>query len=130
MKRNDELSCCCELAVQYALSKRLIEPEDVYYVRNQLLGELLLDEAWEGKCTEIPQTPLEISERLFSALKEDAERYPILLKEDTQTRRDLLDTAFFGHITPWPSAVTGKFYSLATEKGIPGRYGLFLQTGN
>lgn len=118
MKRNDELSYCCELTVQYALSKRLIEPEDVYYVRNQLLGELLLDEAWEGKCTEIPQTPLEISERLFSALKEDAERYPILLKEDTQTQRDLLDTAFFGHITPWPSAVTGKFYSLAAEKGI------------
>ena len=116
MERNQAIA----QLISYALEKRLIQPEDRIWTVNTLLEALALD-----GCTlpeELPPAG-ELSAALEALLDDAVERG--ILKENTVTYRDLLDTRLMGILTPRPSQVIGQFRSLyrqAPEKATDWYY--------
>ena len=116
MERNQAIA----QLISYALEKRLIQPEDRIWTVNTLLEALALDGC--ALPEELPPAG-ELSAAL-DALRDDAVERGIL-KENTVTYRDLLDTRLMGILTPRPSQVIGQFRSLyrqAPEKATDWYY--------
>lgn len=116
MERNQAIA----QLISYALEKRLIQPEDQMWTVNTLLEALALDGC--ALPEELPPAG-ELSAALDALLDDAVERG--VLKEDTVTYRDLLDTRLMGILTPRPSQVIGQFRSLyrqAPEKATDWYY--------
>lgn len=116
MERNQAIA----QLISYALEKRLIQPEDRMWTVNTLLEALALDGC--ALPEELPPAG-ELSAALEALLDDAAERG--VLKENTVTYRDLLDTRLMGILTPRPSQVIGQFRSLyrqAPEKATDWYY--------
>lgn len=116
MERNQAIA----QLISYALEKRLIQPEDRMWTVNTLLEALALDGC--ALPEELPPVG-ELSAALDALLDDAVERG--VLKEDTVTYRDLLDTRLMGILTPRPSQVIGQFRSLyrqAPEKATDWYY--------
>ena len=116
MERNQAIA----QLISYALEKRLIQPEDRMWTVNTLLEALALDGC--ALPEELPPAG-ELSAALEALLDDAVERG--VLKEDTVTYRDLLDTRLMGILTPRPSQVIGQFQSLyrqAPEKATDWYY--------
>lgn len=116
MERNQAIA----QLISYALEKRLIQPEDRIWAVNTLLEALALDGC--ALPEELPPAG-ELSAALDALLDDAAERG--VLKENTVTYRDLLDTRLMGILTPRPSQVIGQFRSLyrqAPEKATDWYY--------
>ncbi len=116
MERNQAIA----QLISYALEKRLIQPEDRIWTVNTLLEALALDGC--ALPEELPPAG-ELSAALEALLDDAAERG--VLKENTVTYRDLLDTRLMGILTPRPSQVIGQFRSLyrqAPEKATDWYY--------
>ncbi len=116
MERNQAIA----QLISYALEKRLIQPEDRMWTVNTLLEALALDGC--DLPEELPPAG-EVSAALDALLDDAAERG--VLKENTVTYRDLLDTRLMGILTPRPSQVIGQFRSLyrqAPEKATDWYY--------
>ncbi len=92
--------------LDYAIEKKLIEPEDRTWAFNRLLEALGLDAAEEGS-GEALRLPLE---EILSALTEDAVARGIV--RDSGAARDLFDTKLMGLLTPAPHEVRAKFAAL------------------
>ena len=116
MERNQAIA----QLISYALEKRLIQPEDRIWTVNTLLEALALDGC--ALPEELPPAG-ELSAALDALLDDAVERG--VLKENTVTYRDLLDTRLMGILTPRPSQVIGQFRSLyrqAPEKATDWYY--------
>ena len=116
MERNQAIA----QLISYALEKRLIQPEDRMWTVNTLLEALALDGC--ALPEELPPAG-ELSATLDALLDDAVERG--VLKENTVTYRDLLDTRLMGILTPRPSQVIGQFRSLyrqAPEKATDWYY--------
>ena len=116
MERNQAIA----QLISYALEKRLIQPEDRMWTVNTLLEALTLDGC--ALPEELPPAG-ELSAALEALLDDAVERG--ILKENTVTYRDLLDTRLMGILTPRPSQVIGQFRSLyrqAPEKATDWYY--------
>ncbi|MCB6500852.1 UDP-glucose--hexose-1-phosphate uridylyltransferase [Colidextribacter sp. 210702-DFI.3.9] len=116
MERNQAIA----QLISYALEKRLIQPEDRIWTVNTLLEALALDGC--ALPEELPPAG-ELSAALEALLDDAVERG--VLKENTVTYRDLLDTRLMGILTPRPSQVIGQFRSLyrqAPEKATDWYY--------
>ena len=116
MERNQAIA----QLISYALEKRLIQPEDRMWTVNTLLEALALDGC--ALPEELPPAG-ELSAALETLLDDAVERG--ILKENTVTYRDLLDTRLMGILTPRPSQVIGQFRSLyrqAPEKATDWYY--------
>lgn len=116
MERNQAIA----QLISYALEKRLIQPEDRMWTVNTLLEALALDGC--ALPEELPPAG-ELSAALEALLDDAVERG--ILKENTVTYRDLLDTRLMGILTPRPSQVIGQFRSLyrqAPEKATDWYY--------
>lgn len=116
MERNQAIA----QLISYALEKRLIQPEDQMWTVNTLLEALELDGC--ALPEELPPAG-ELSAALEALLDDAVERG--VLKENTVTYRDLLDTRLMGILTPRPSQVIGQFRSLyrqAPEKATDWYY--------
>lgn len=116
MERNQAIA----QLISYALEKRLIQPEDQMWTVNTLLEALALDGC--ALPEELPPAG-ELSAALEALLDDAVERG--VLKENTVTYRDLLDTRLMGILTPRPSQVIGQFRSLyrqAPEKATDWYY--------
>ena len=116
MERNQAIA----QLISYALEKRLIQPEDRMWTVNTLLEALALDGC--ALPEELPPDG-ELSAALEALLDDAVERG--VLKENTVTYRDLLDTRLMGILTPRPSQVIGQFRSLyrqAPEKATDWYY--------
>ena len=115
-----------EELLAYALDRALIEAEDVYFCRNQLLDILKVEEPWpetengrpcreaveaaRQECPEGTVTPEPILRRI---LDDCAARG--LLAENLTTYRDLMDARIMGALTPRPSEVARRFYAEQAE---------------
>ncbi len=96
-----------ECLIGYAVKKELVDPRDVVYVRNQLL-DLLQLEGYDAEQV----APADVSlEQCLAALVDDAAARG-LLPDNTVTYRDLFDTRIMGLLTPRPSWVIDRFWSL------------------
>ena len=116
MERNQAIA----QLISYALEKRLIQPEDRMWTVNTLLEALALDGC--ALPEELPPAG-ELSAALEALLDDAVERG--VLKENTVTYRDLLDTRLMGILTPRPAQVIGQFRSLyrqAPEKATDWYY--------
>lgn len=119
-----------EQLLQYALHHKLLEPLDVYPVRNSLLDLLQLSEPWDGIGTdaggavddeedagltlqEVPQSPTGILEKLV-----DFAFNVGVLKENTTTHRELFDARIMGMLMPRQSEVVKQFNRTWVENAI------------
>ncbi len=99
-----------EALLQYGLEKKLVDPRDLIYTRNQLL-DLLKLEGYDP--AEVAPVEASLEEILKNLLDDAAERG--LLPENTITYRDLFDTRIMGILTPAPSVVIDRFNALYKE---------------
>ncbi|MBQ9732886.1 MAG: UDP-glucose--hexose-1-phosphate uridylyltransferase, partial [Clostridia bacterium] len=92
--------------IRYSLEKKIIEKEDEAYATCSLMAVFGVD-SYES--AELPEKR-ELSEILSDALDYAFERG--LMESDGVVSRDLFDTKIMGALTPRPSEVIRKFYSL------------------
>lgn len=95
--------------IRYSLEKKIIEKEDEAYATCSLMAVFGVD-SYES--AELPEKR-ELSEILSDALDYAFERG--LMESDGVVSRDLFDTKIMGALTPRPSEVIRKFYSLYRE---------------
>ncbi|MGI6010285.1 MAG: UDP-glucose--hexose-1-phosphate uridylyltransferase [Ruminococcus sp.] len=93
--------------IAYGLERRMIKAQDVDFIRNQILEVLELDE-YEEPEENYDHVKLE---PVLKELLDDAAKRGVL-KQDTVTCRDLLDTKIMGKLVPWPSEVNRIFWEL------------------
>ena len=93
--------------VQYGLDTGLLDEEDRYYARNQILSLLGLTEYEE---TEEPEKKRSLEDILETLLDYAAENG--LLEHDSVTYRDLFDTKLMNCLMPRPSEVSKRFRGL------------------
>ena len=93
--------------VQYGLDTGLLDEEDRYYARNQILRLLGLTEYEE---TEEPEKKRSLEDILETLLDYAAENG--LLEHDSVTYRDLFDTKLMNCLMPRPSEVSKRFREL------------------
>ena len=99
-----------EALLQYALDKKLVDPRDLIYTRNQLL-DLLQLEGYDP--SEVAPAKASLEEILKNILDDAAARG--LLPENSIAYRDLFDTRIMGLLTPAPSVVIDRFNELYKE---------------
>ena len=90
--------------IQYGKMNEIIKPDDNIYYVNKLMAFFRLDDY------HMPDDTVEIRDLHF--ILEDMTQYALdvgLIDNDSQTYRDLFDTAIIGIITPPPSVVRAKF---------------------
>ncbi len=102
----------------YAVSKGLASPCDKVYIVNSILSIMELDSI-------PPQGKVEKSglTEILKVLGDDAVGRGII-SQDTVTRRDLFDTKLMGAVTPWPSYIIEKFFSLPPKEATDWFYAL------
>ena len=121
-----KMAFAVEELLAYGLQRGLIQPEDVYFCRNQLLDILQLEEPWEEtengqpcaaaaasaqeKCPPDTVTPEPILRELLDGCAEKG-----LLPENLTTYRDMMDARIMGELTPRPSEVAREFYRLRAD---------------
>ena len=93
--------------VQYGLDTGLLDEEDRYYARNQILSLLGLTEYEE---TEEPEKKRSLEDILETLLDYAAENG--LLEHDSVTYRDLFDTKLMNCLMPRPSEGIARFWDL------------------
>ncbi len=99
-----------ENLLAYAVEKNLAEERDVIYLRNQIL-DLLQMEGYDP--AEVTPAETSLEETLAAVLDYAADKG--LLPDNTVTYRDLFDTRLMGLLTPRPSWVIDRFWSLYKE---------------
>lgn len=101
--------------INYALKTNLIEPDDVIYTINSILGILNLNEYEDpGNVEEIPL------ESILKSFNDYAAKNG-LIPEDTVTYRDLFDTKIMGTLVKKPSEIIHKFnelYKISPKEAI------------
>lgn len=107
-----------EELLQYALHNGLIENSDLVFVRNQLLDFLDVTEPLENphqvwSRTEIPEYASPILDKILDYCCEKG-----ILKENTLTYRDLMDTRIMGYLLSKPSVIIKNFLAIKEEEGI------------
>ena len=98
--------------IAYALEKGLITPADTCWAVNALLEALELDGC--ALPEELPSVEEGALPAILETLLDDAAERGVL-KENTITYRDLLDTRLMGVLTPRPAQVIEKFRTLYRE---------------
>ncbi len=98
-----------EKLVEYGLKKGFYEEQDKIYIRNRILGALLIDEYIE---TDAEAGDIDLESTLAEILDYAVEKGII---EDSIVYRDLFDTKIMGLLMPMPSVVTKKFNELYKE---------------
>ena len=98
--------------VSYALDKELIQPTEKLWAVNALLQALELDGC--ALPEELPPMAEGELPAVLDVLLDDAAERGVL-KENTITYRDLLDTKLMGALTPRPAQVIEKFQALYRE---------------
>ena len=93
--------------VQYGLDTGLLDEEDRYYARNQILRLLGLTEYEESEEPEKKRSLEDILETLLDYAAENG-----LLEHDSVTYRDLFDTKLMNCLMPRPSEVSKRFREL------------------
>ena len=93
--------------VQYGLDTGLLDEEDRYYARNQILRLLGLTEYEEPEEPEKKRSLEDILETLLDYAAENG-----LLEHDSVTYRDLFDTKLMNCLMPRPSEVSKRFREL------------------
>mgnify|MGYP006923287401 CR=1 FL=1 len=93
----------------YAVNKNLIEECDRIYCTNSVMY-LLKRNAFDDSCNAADGELNEILDKICDYAAENG------IIEDSITYRDLFDTAVMGVLTPRPSEVISKFYSLYDGK--------------
>ena len=92
-----------EALIDYALDKKLIEPEDRIYALNSVLDALKLDSVPNIQTEEGASLSVILSALLDNAYARD------VIPENTVPYRDSLDTEIMGRLTPKPSEVIRRF---------------------
>ncbi|MEQ2454915.1 UDP-glucose--hexose-1-phosphate uridylyltransferase [Flavonifractor hominis] len=98
--------------LSYALDQELIQPSEKLWAANALLEALELDGCILPE--ELPAVAEGELPAVLEALLDDAAERGVL-KENTITYRDLLDTKLMGALTPRPAQVIEKFQALYRE---------------
>jgi UDPglucose--hexose-1-phosphate uridylyltransferase len=93
--------------IHYGIDKKLIQKEDETYVINSILEILHLDEFID---IETPREELSHPQGILDNILEFAYSTDVL-KENTITYRDILDTKIMGCFVPRPSEVIKAFYN-------------------
>ncbi len=97
--------------VTYGINKGLIEEADAVYSTNRLLEFFKLEDFnVDSNDSKVRDLHLILEDMIDYALEAG------LLENDTITYKDLYDTAIMGLITPPPSVVQSKFFSLDAKK--------------
>lgn len=107
--------------INFALQKKLINSEDIFYSANMLISTLKLDDFEPVKIDEELNTATEILENILDFAVENN------LLENTTTERDLFDTKIMNCLMPRPSEVIyefNKLYSLSPEEATNYYYNL------
>ena len=99
----------CRL-VHYGIQKGLVQEEDRAYTLNRLLALLGRNSLKEHHVSETLRFPAEILENLCGWAAETG-----LLSEDSTDARDRFDTELMACLTPRPSEVIRRFYSLYAQ---------------
>ena len=89
--------------IDYAIKSELITSDDMYVVRNQLMGALKLTDWTENDAEYIGES---IDELLLPLIEYACENSII---QDTANSRDLFDTKLMGILTPMPREVIAEF---------------------
>lgn len=112
-----------EQLVRFALDRRLIEPADEDYSRNELLDLFGFTEPYAHEFNEAPlsspQGPLDV---LIDYGFETGK-----MPENSDTYRDLLDAKIMGLLMARPSEVNAEFAQLKAEQGIEAATDRFYQ---
>ena len=95
--------------INYSIKSGLIEKEDEYVIRNQLMDALGVYD-WEEP--EVKENNLVIDD-ILDRLTDYACENKII--DDTTASRDLFDTKLMGIVTPFPREIIGKFNQLCSQ---------------
>ncbi|WP_248929189.1 UDP-glucose--hexose-1-phosphate uridylyltransferase [Paenibacillus hamazuiensis] len=102
-----------ERLVQFGVSRKLLDPLDVYAARNALLDMLAIGEPYEGDLEEpAPESPVGVLEALLDYAAEVG-----ILEDNNTTLRDLLDARLMGALMPRQSEVAARFWHTARQAG-------------
>lgn len=95
--------------INYSIKSGLIEKEDEYVIRNQLMDALCVYDWEEPKVMENNFVIDDILNRLTDYACENK------IIDDTTASRDLFDTKLMGIVTPFPREIIGKFNQLCLQ---------------
>ena len=95
--------------INYSIKSGLIEKEDEYVIRNQLMDALCVYD-WEEP--EVMENNFVIDD-ILNRLTDYACENKII--DDTTASRDLFDTKLMGIVTPFPREIIGKFNQLCSQ---------------
>ncbi|MBU9712839.1 UDP-glucose--hexose-1-phosphate uridylyltransferase [Evansella tamaricis] len=110
----DTIDVLLEKLLRYALTKQLIENDDLVYCRNQLIGILEINKINPIE-TEIDIEEISCPSQLLNPILDWAFETG-RLKSNTVTERDLLDTRLMGVLTNNPSVIISKFKNYKTNE--------------
>lgn len=95
--------------INYSIKSGLIEKEDEYVIRNQLMDALCVYDWEEPEVMENNFVIDDILDRLTDYACENK------IIDDTTASRDLFDTKLMGIVTPFPREIIGKFNHLCSQ---------------
>lgn len=95
--------------INYSIKSGLIEKEDEYVIRNQLMDALCVYDWEEPEVIENNFVIDDILDRLTDYACENE------IIDDTTASRDLFDTKLMGIVTPFPREIIGKFNQLCLQ---------------
>lgn len=95
--------------INYSIKSGLIEKEDEYVIRNQLMDALCVYDWEEPEVMENNFVIDDILDRLTDYACENK------IIDDTTASRDLFDTKLMGIVTPFPREIIGKFNHLCLQ---------------
>lgn len=95
--------------INYSIKSGLIEKEDEYVIRNQLMDALCVYDWEEPEVMENNFVIDDILDRLTDYACENE------IIDDTTASRDLFDTKLMGIVTPFPREIIGKFNQLCLQ---------------
>lgn len=95
--------------INYSIKSGLIEKEDEYVIRNQLMDALCVYDWEESEVKENNFVIDDILDRLTDYACENK------IIDDTTASRDLFDTKLMGFVTPFPREIIGRFNQLCSQ---------------
>lgn len=95
--------------INYSIKSGLIEKEDEYVIRNQLMDALCVYDWEESEVKENNFVIDDILDRLTDYACENK------IIDDTTASRDLFDTKLMGFVTPFPREIIGRFKQLCSQ---------------
>ena len=111
-----------EKLLDYSVSNSLMDVRDVDFARNQVLSALGLSEpaASYTRTEALPETPVEILNNIVDYAVNAG-----IVKEDTQTQRELFDSLIMGLIASKPSTVIDTFDGIYRNMGAKAATDMF-----